>query len=123
MSSPHLQSARDDGATPDHSLESACTSEMVYDAVREAFHACGMADKYAALTMGMDPSQLSRALKGEIGLPVNRFARLGPYFCRQFVAAWGQALGLKVSSPDITRATLARLRRSIDEFEQTLEDR
>jgi hypothetical protein len=56
------------------------TSEDVTGLVFEAIAEAGLSDKAAALTMGLDPAQLSRVKSGQARLPVDALWRLPDTF-------------------------------------------
>jgi hypothetical protein len=118
--SPDLQCTGDSAAAPVHSLDSP---RVLVEAFRHALSEADLSEKAASYQMDIDPSQLSRALRGDGHLYLDRFPALGPRFQRAFIAAWADALGLRVVSRDATKDNLRRITHTLMDLLATLEER
>jgi len=92
-----------------NSLASGFTVRSLHAAFRHALSDADLSEKAAAYQMGVDPSQLSRALHGDGHLYLDALPALGPRFQRTFLESWAEALGLRVISADSRRENLKAL--------------
>lgn len=109
---------------PVHSVDgdgTATDAQHVFDAFRHGLLDSDLSEKAAAYMMGVDPSQLSRQLRGDGHLPADRLHRLGERFERSFIAHWAESLGMRVVSEDIAAAKLRRVLHAITDALTTLE--
>lgn len=117
-----LQDRPDGTVAPVHSLEPV-TAETTCADFRHALSVSDLSEKAAAYQMGMDPSQLSRALHNDGHLYADKFPALGACFLRAFYEAQAEPCRLRVVSADTTRDNLRRLMHAMTDCLASLEDR
>ncbi len=78
-------------------------------AITLALSRCGLSQKDAALTMGLDPAQWSRQLHGEGHVSMQRLQRLPVEFWREFLPLLGGPIRLTLAHQDAVDLAMLRI--------------